>query len=346
MAKKKKLTGDVLKYAEMKKRFGDNCMKKVSEFEPDDIVPTGSLDLDLALGVGGITAGRSIEIFGEQSSGKTTLAIMIEAQAQKKGYLAAFIDAEHTFDPKYATKLGLDVSKLVYLKPSDAEQGLNDLVDVIELGAGIIVVDSVAALVPSAELVKKLGESHVALQAKLMSAAMRKLTGKVGSHKCIIIFINQVRMNITISKFGKKGGGKTTPGGMALGYYMTNRLDVKIGKYIDHPTEKLDKWNYVRIGQKVKIEVSKNKVGKPWTIAEFDLMYGQGIDVITDVFKVALKTGAIISKGSGHYYLNTEKVEEKLAHGEDKAIKFLTDHPGLVEDLTVSIREYIGKENE
>lgn len=323
--------------------------RPLSEYPPERVIPTGSLSVDLALGLGGVGIGRITEIYGGEGSGKTTLALMIAVEAQALGILVGFIDVERSLRMKYAESVGIKIDDLFYIKPNSGEDALNAVSNAIKAGAGLLIVDSVAALAVKAELEGDIGDAHVGLQARLMSAAMRKLTGNTSDQQAALVFVNQQRMKIATGFAAKrqKGDGKTTPGGKALKYYTSIRMDVKKGAgFIEDKNVKIDKWNFKKIGQPVIVDIAKNKLGAPHKRGKFNLIYDKGIDKIMDVFDTAMQIGLIQDKGSGHYYIHYEgKKPEKIAHGKEKAIEFITKHPGLVEDLTTTIREYIIEES-
>ncbi len=315
-------------------------------YKPEEVISTGSLALDLATGVGGVTAGRYCEVYGAESSGKTTLALMIIKEAQKTGRLAAFIDAEQTLEMKYAAAIGVDVSNMAYFRPEHGEDALTTLDKAIAVGAGVIVIDSVAALASRAEFEKEIGATHVAMQARLMSQALRRLTAAVKKNNAIVVFVNQMRVKISTTGFGGHGG-KTVPGGEALKFYSSLMFDLRKGSgYIEDDTKKVDKYTKERLGQPVRIMIQKNKRNAPFKVAEFNLIYGKGIDVGMDILMTAIKVGAIREAGGGNYYLVTDKGEEKFeARGKDKVADFIYEHPGMAKDITIAVREHIIKES-
>ena len=295
--------------------LGDTAGLKV------DSVSTGSFSLDLALGIGGLPRGRVIEIFGPESSGKTTLAISTVAQAQKLGGNAAFIDAEHALDPEYAKKLGVDLDNLLISQPDSGEQALEIVETLVRSNAlDIIVVDSVAALVPRAELEGEMGDSMMGVQARLMSQALRKLTGIVSKSKTILIFINQIRMKIGVMF----GNPETTTGGNALKFYSSVRLDIRRKAAIKKGDE--------NVGNNVQVKVVKNKVAPPFRTAEFDIMFGTGIDFEGEIIDSGIKYGVVDRAGSWISYN-----EEKLGQGKEGARAFLKEHPEMTEKIKKEI---------
>lgn len=297
-------------------RLGDKVAINV------DSIPTGALALDLALGIGGIPRGRIIEVYGPESSGKTTLAQHIVAQAQKKGGIAAFIDAEHALDPEYARALGVNVDQLLISQPDTGEQALEITEELVRSGAvDVIVVDSVAALVPKAEIEKAMDEQQMGLQARLMSKALRKLTAIVGKTNTTVIFINQLRMKIGVMY----GNPETTTGGNALKYYSSVRLDIR-------KTDTLKK-DGEDIGNRVKVKVVKNKVAPPFRIAEFDIIFGKGICAVGNILDVATNLN-IVKKAGAWYSYN----DEKLGQGRDKSKELLEENPDLLAKIEADVR--------
>ena len=304
-------------------RLGDKVSINV------DAIPTGALALDLALGIGGVPRGRIIEVYGPESSGKTTLAQHIVAQAQKKGGIAAFIDAEHALDPEYARALGVNVDELLISQPDTGEQALEIAEELVRSGAiDVIVIDSVAALVPKAEIDKAMDEQQMGLQARLMSKALRKLTAIVGKTNTTVIFINQLRMKIGVMY----GNPETTTGGNALKYYSSVRLDIR----------KIDtlKKDGVDIGNRVKVKVVKNKVAPPFRIAEFDIIFGKGICQIGNTMDVAEALG-IIKRAGAWYSYN----DEKLGQGRDKSKEMLEANPELLASVEADVRKALDEKN-
>ena len=307
----------------IEKNFGHGSIMKMGDdkVEDVDVIPTGSIGLNAALGVGGYPKGRIIEIYGPESSGKTTLAIHAIAEAQKAGGIAAFIDAEHAFDRFYAQKLGVDIDNLYISQPDNGEQALEIADNLIRSGAiDIIVIDSVAALTPKAEIEGEMGDNKVGLQARLMSQALRKLTSSISKTKTTCIFINQLREKIGIMF----GNPETTTGGNALKFYSSVRLDIRKGQAIKDGDNVL--------GNTVKVKVVKNKVAPPFRKAEFDIMFGEGISRTGEIIDLGAELGIIKKSGSWFSYEN-----QKLAQGRDAAKKLLADNPELAEELEAKI---------
>ncbi|MFH1193246.1 MAG: recombinase RecA [Candidatus Jorgensenbacteria bacterium] len=300
----------------LQSRFGEGAVMKLGEMHHVNVeaVPSGSFSLDLALGTGGLPKGRIIEIFGPESSGKTTLALHAVAEVQKRGGKAAFIDAEHALDPEYAGKIGVKVKDLIISQPDNGEEALNILESLVRSGIiDIVVIDSVAALTPKAEIEGEMGASHMGLQARLMSQALRKLTAISAKSGTIVIFINQTRMKIGIVY----GNPETTPGGMALKFYASVRIDIR-------RTAQIKKGEEI-VGNRVKAKVVKNKVAPPFKIAEFDIMYGEGISYEGDVLNTALKYGAASKSGASYSF-----GEEKLGVGFDNVREKLKEDKKLL----------------
>ncbi|RKX96689.1 MAG: recombinase RecA [Spirochaetes bacterium] len=310
----------------IEKQFGKGSIMKLGQKDTDldiDVIPTGSLTLDIALGVGGIPRGRIIEIYGPESSGKTTLALHIMAQAQKLGGIAAFIDAEHALDPRYAKNLGVDIENLLVSQPDTGEQALEITESLVRSGAlDVIVVDSVAALVPRAEIEGDMGDSHMGLQARLMSQALRKLTGVINKSNTSVIFINQIRLKIGVMF----GNPETTTGGNALKFYSTIRLDIRRTETLKKGTEAL--------GNRVKVKVAKNKVAPPFKIAEFEIMFDKGISKEGEILDIGSELGIIQKSGTWYSY-----GDERIGQGREIAKKFLSDNPKIMEDIEAKIRE-------
>jgi recombination protein RecA len=313
----------------LEKTYGKGAVMKLSDNKVLDIpaISTGSLGLDMALGIGGIPRGRVIEIYGPESSGKTTLTLHCIAEAQKAGGLAAFIDAEHAFDKSYAEKLGIDTENLLISQPDNGEQALEIAEHLIRSGAiDIIVIDSVAALVPKAELEGEMGESKMGLQARLMSQALRKLTGAIHKTGCSCIFINQLRDKIGVMF----GSPETTTGGNALKFYASVRLDIRrVGQIKDGPDNIL--------GNRTRVKVVKNKVAPPFKVVEFDIMYGQGISKVGEIIDLGVEFEIIKKAGSWFSYNG-----EKLGQGRDSVKNLLLDNPELMEELEVKIKSASG----
>ncbi|HSQ33662.1 MAG TPA: recombinase RecA [Peptostreptococcaceae bacterium] len=311
---------------QIEKDFGKGSVMKLGEATSMaiDIIPTGSIGLDIAIGIGGLPKGRIVEIYGPESSGKTTVALHTVAEAQKQGGIAAFIDAEHALDPVYAKALGVDIDNLIISQPDTGEQALEIAEALIRSGAiDIIVVDSVAALVPKAEIEGEMGDSHMGLQARLMSQALRKLTGSIKKSNCVAIFINQLREKIGVMF----GNPETTTGGRALKFYASVRLDVRKVDTIKQGDKIL--------GSRTRVKVVKNKVAPPFKQCEFDIMYGEGISKIGDLLDIAADIDVVKKSGSWYNYN-----EIKLGQGRENVKKFLQDNMDLVEELETKVRAY------
>lgn len=319
----------------IEKQYGKGSIMKLGAASNVDIesIPTGSLTLDLALGIGGIPRGRVIEIYGPESSGKTTVALHVVAEAQKMGGEAAFIDAEHALDPVYAKNLGVDVDNLIVSQPDTGEQALEIAEALVRSGAiDILVIDSVAALVPKAEIEGEMGDAHVGLLARLMSQALRKLTGIAAKSGTAVIFINQLREKVGVIY----GNPETTPGGRALKFFSSVRLDVRRQEQI--------KEGGVVVGNKTKVKVVKNKVAPPFQEAEFDIMYGKGISKEGNVLDVAVKLDIIQKSGAWFSYDGT-----RLGQGRDTVKQKMIDEPEFLEEITARVREHLAsgkKKNE
>lgn len=312
--------------SQIEKQFGKGSVMKLGEFKAMEVeaIPTGALSLDIALGIGGVPRGRIIEIYGPESSGKTTLALHIIAEAQKMNGEAAFIDAEHALDPVYAKHLGVDIDNLLVSQPDTGEQALEITEALIRSGAiDIIVVDSVAALVPKAEIEGEMGDSHVGLQARLMSQALRKLTGSIKKSNCVAIFINQLREKVGIMF----GNPETTTGGRALKFYSSVRLDVRRIDSIKQGDKVL--------GNRTRVKVVKNKVAPPFKQAEFDIMYGEGISKIGDLLDIAADIDIVKKSGSWYAYNDI-----KLGQGRENVKKFLADNMDLTDEINAKVREH------
>ncbi len=310
----------------IEKDFGKGSIMRLGDKSTLNVeyIPTGALALDIALGIGGVPKGRVIEIYGPESSGKTTLAQHIVAESQKKGGIAAFIDAEHALDPEYARNLGVNVDELLISQPDTGEQALEITEELVRSGAiDVIVIDSVAALVPKAEIEKAMDEQQMGLQARLMSKALRKLTGIVGKTNTTVIFINQLRQKIGIMF----GNPETTTGGNALKYYASVRLDIR---RIDSVKNK----DGEDIGNRVKVKVVKNKVAPPFRVAEFDIIYGKGICAIGNILDVAVNMD-IVKKAGAWFSYN----DEKLGQGRDKSKEFLEANPDILAEIETKVRE-------
>ena len=313
----------------MDKTYGKGAVMIMGEreVEPVDVIPTGSLGLDLALGVGGYPRGRIVEIYGPESSGKTTLTLHAIAEAQKAGGIAAFIDAEHAFDRFYAEKLGVDVDNLVISQPDNGEQALEIMENLIRSGAiDIVVVDSVAALTPKSEIEGDMGDSKMGLQARLMSQALRKLTGTISKTKCVAIFINQLREKIGMMF----GNPETTTGGNALKFYASVRLDIRRGSQIKDGDKVL--------GNRTKVKVVKNKMAPPFRSTEFDVLYGEGISRTGEIVDLGVEYDVIQKSGSWFSYAGS-----KLAQGRVAVKVLLKDNPELAEEIEAKVREKIAE---
>ena len=313
----------------MDKTYGKGAVMIMGEREVEhvDVIPTGSLGLDLALGVGGYPRGRIVEIYGPESSGKTTLTLHAIAEAQKAGGIAAFIDAEHAFDRFYAEKLGVDVDNLVISQPDNGEQALEIMENLIRSGAiDIVVVDSVAALTPKSEIAGDMGDSKLGLHARLMSQALRKLTGTISKTKCVAIFINQLREKIGVMF----GNPETTTGGNALKFYASVRLDIRRGSQIKEGDKVL--------GNRTKVKVVKNKMAPPFRSTEFDVLYGEGISRTGEIVDLGVEYEVIQKSGSWFSYAGS-----KLAQGRDAVKELLKDNPELAEEIETKVREKIAE---
>ena len=313
---------------QIERQFGKGAIMKLGARPVENIpvISTGSIELDLALGIGGLPRGRVIEIFGPESSGKTTLALHAVANAQKQGGIAAFIDAEHALDTSYARKLGLNCDELLVSQPDTGEQALEIADMLVRSGAiDVMVIDSVAALVPRAEIEGEMGDSHMGLQARLMSQALRKLTGTIGKTMTSVIFINQIRMKIGVMF----GNPETTTGGNALKFYASVRLDIRrIGAIKDGQDV---------VGNRTRVKVVKNKMAPPFKEAEFDIMYGEGISRAGDLLDVGVNAGIIDKSGSWYSYNG-----ERIGQGRENVKKFFQDNPDLFESIDLKVREAVG----
>ena len=319
--------------ADLDKQYGKGAVIKMggSAISTDiPVIPTGCLTLDYALGVGGIPRGRIVEIFGPESSGKTTVALHIVAEAQKAGGIAAFVDAEHALDPNYAKRLGVNVDELYVSQPDTGEQALEIAEALVRSGAlDVVVIDSVAALVPKQEIDGEMGGSFVGLQARLMSQALRKLTGAINKTGCVAIFINQLR-----EKVGNPyGNPETTPGGRALKFYASVRLDVRKGEPLKAGSD--------QVGNRTKVKVVKNKVAPPFRLAEFDIIYGEGISTEGTLLDMAVQYG-IINKSGAFFSYN----DQRLAQGRDNARVYLKEHPELTKEIDAKVREIMFSQKE
>ena len=313
---------------QIEKHYGKGSVMKLGESGANmqvETVPTGSLSLDIALGVGGVPKGRIIEIYGPESSGKTTVALHVVAEAQKMGGEAAFIDAEHALDPVYAKKLGVDIDNLIVAQPDTGEQALDIAEALVRSGAlDVIVVDSVAALVPKAEIDGEMGDSHVGLLARLMSQALRKLTAVISKSGTVVIFINQLREKVGVMY----GNPETTPGGRALKFFSSVRLDVRRGEVIKNGTE--------LIGNKTKVKVVKNKVAPPFKTAEFDILYGEGISKEGNILDFAVENNIIKKSGAWFSYNG-----EKIGQGRDNVRKYMVENKEFTAEIDRQVRELL-----
>nr|WP_317358447.1 recombinase RecA [uncultured Tyzzerella sp.] len=312
--------------AQIEKQFGKGAVMKLGETtnKTVEVIPTGSLSLDVALGAGGVPKGRIIEIFGPESSGKTTVALHMVAEVQKAGGIAGFVDAEHALDPVYAQKIGVNIDELYISQPDDGEQALDITETMVRSGAiDIIIVDSVAALVPKSEIDGEMGDSHMGVQARLMSQALRKLTAITAKSKCIVVFINQLREKIGITY----GSPETTTGGRALKFYASVRIDIRKGDVIKSGTD--------IIGARTKAKIAKNKIAPPFKTAEFDIIYGQGISHVGDVLDLGAELG-IVTKGGAWYSYE----ETRLGQGRENAKKFLLENPHLLRTIENAVRKH------
>ena len=314
--------------SQIERQFGKGAIMKMGEAAERsvDIIPTGALSLDLALGIGGVPRGRVIEIYGPESSGKTSLALHIVAEAQRNGGIAAFIDAEHALDPTYAKAIGVDVDELLISQPDTGEQALEIADMLIRSGAlDVVVIDSVAALVPRAEIEGEMGDTHVGLQARLMSQALRKLAGTLSKSKTTAIFINQLREKIGVMY----GSPEVTPGGRALKFYSSVRLDIRRIEAIKDGTD--------NVGNRVRVKVAKNKMAPPFRLAEFDIMFGQGISREGSLLDVAVDNGVV--KKSGAWFTFDQ---DQLGQGREKSKRFLRENPELAMQLQAKVYEAVG----
>ena len=314
-------------FSVIEKEYGTGSIMKLGDANSVDVevIPTGSLTLDMALGVGGLPRGRVIEIYGPESSGKTTVELHVVAEAQKMGGEAAFIDAEHALDPVYAKKLGVDIDNLIVAQPDTGEQALDIAEALVRSGAlDVIVVDSVAALVPKAEIDGEMGDSHVGLLARLMSQALRKLTAVISKSGTVVIFINQLREKVGVMY----GNPETTPGGRALKFFSSVRLDVRRGEVIKNGTE--------LIGNKTKVKVVKNKVAPPFKTAEFDILYGEGISKEGNILDFAVENNIIKKSGAWFSYNG-----EKIGQGRDNVRKYMVENKEFTAEIDRQVRELL-----
>ena len=314
--------------SQIERAFGKGSIMRLGQQSNIDIeaISTGSLGIDIALGIGGLPKGRIIEIFGPESSGKTTLALSVIAQAQKKGGTCAFIDAEHALDPSYAKKIGVDIDNLLISQPDAGEQALEIADTLVRSGAiDVLVVDSVAALVPKAELEGEMGDSHMGLQARLMSQALRKLTATVSRSNTLIIFINQIRMKIGVMF----GNPETTTGGNALKFYASVRIDIRRTGSIKDKDDV--------IGSQTRVKIVKNKVAPPFKVVDFDIMYGEGISKTGELIDLGVKAGIVEKAGAWFSYKG-----EKIGQGRENAKIFLKEHPDIANEIEAKIRADAG----
>lgn len=315
--------------SQIEKQFGKGSVMKLGEYKAMEVeaIPTGALSLDIALGIGGVPRGRIIEVFGPESSGKTTLALHIIAEAQKMGGEAAFIDAEHALDPVYARKLGVDIDNLIVSQPDTGEQALEITEALVRSGAlDVIVVDSVAALVPKAEIDGEMGDSHMGLQARLMSQALRKLAGAINKSKTVLIFINQLREKIGVMF----GNPETTTGGRALKFYASVRMDIR-------KTEMMKQDGQV-IGNRVRVKVIKNKVAPPFREAEFDVLYGKGISKVGNILDMAVNLDIVEKSGAWFSYNG-----QRISQGRENAKRYLEEHPDIMDEIEKKVRDNFAK---
>lgn len=314
---------------QIEKAYGKGSVMKLGDTGTNmniETVPTGSLSLDLALGLGGIPKGRVIEVYGPESSGKTTVALHMVAEVQKRGGIAGFIDAEHALDPVYAKNIGVDIDNLYISQPDNGEQALEITETMVRSGAvDIVIVDSVAALVPKAEIDGEMGESHVGLQARLMSQALRKLTGIISKSNCTVIFINQIREKIGVMF----GNPETTTGGRALKFYASVRMDVRRTETLKQSGE--------MVGNHVKVKVVKNKIAPPFKEAEFDIMFGQGISKEGDILDLAVKENIVEKSGAWYAYQGS-----KIGQGRENAKTYLRENPAICAEVENKVREQYG----
>lgn len=329
MANEEKLKALDAALAQIEKQFGKGSVMKLGDKSANmniEVVPTGSLSLDLALGLGGMPRGRVVEIYGPESSGKTTVALHVVAEVQKMGGIAGFIDAEHALDPVYASHIGVDIDNLYISQPDNGEQALEITETMVRSGAvDVIIVDSVAALVPRAEIDGEMGDSHVGLQARLMSQALRKLTGIISKSNCVVIFINQLREKVGVMF----GNPETTTGGRALKFYSSVRLDVR-------RIETLKVGGEV-VGNRTRVKVVKNKVAPPFKEAEFDIMFGKGISREGDILDLAVQCGIVVKAGAWYSYNG-----DKIGQGRENTKIYISEHPEFMAELDKLVRDKCG----
>ena len=329
MAKEDKIKALEAAISNIERSYGKGAIMKLGDPSASlnvETIPTGSISLDVALGMGGVPKGRIIEIYGPESSGKTTVALHMVAEVQKRGGIAGFIDAEHALDPAYAKNIGVDIDNLYISQPDNGEQALEITETMVRSGAvDIIIVDSVAALVPKAEIDGDMGDSHVGLQARLMSQALRKLTAVISKTNCVVIFINQLREKVGVMF----GNPETTTGGRALKFYSSIRLDVR-------KTETLKAGGEV-VGNRTRIKVVKNKIAPPFKEAEFDIMFGQGISREGDILDLAVNVSIVDKSGAWFAYNNV-----KIGQGRENAKQYLRDNPAVMAEIEKKVREHYG----
>ena len=327
MASQEKLRALDAALAQIEKSFGKGSVMKLGDTGSGmnvETVPTGSLSLDIALGLGGLPKGRVIEIYGPESSGKTTVALHVVAEVQKLGGIAGFIDAEHALDPAYARKIGVNIDELYISQPDNGEQALEITETLVRSGAvDIIIVDSVAALVPRAEIDGDMGDSHVGLQARLMSQALRKLTAVISKTNCVVIFINQLREKVGIMF----GNPETTTGGRALKFYSSVRMDVRRIETL--------KQNGEMVGNRTRVKVVKNKIAPPFKEAEFDIMFGKGISREGDILDLAANIGVVVKSGAWYAYQG-----EKIGQGRENAKNYLAEHAEIMAEIEAKVRQH------
>ena len=337
MATEDKLKALDAAISKLEKDFGKGTVMKLGDAGANvtvETVPTGSLSLDLALGLGGVPKGRVIEIYGPESSGKTTVTLHMIAEVQKRGGIAGFIDAEHALDPVYAKNIGVDIDELYISQPDSGDQALEIAETMVRSGAmDIIVIDSVAALVPRQEIEGDMGDSHVGLQARLMSQALRKLTPVISKSNCVVVFINQLREKVGVMF----GNPETTTGGRALKFYASVRMDVRRTETLKQAGE--------MVGNRTRVKIVKNKIAPPFKEAEFDIMFGKGISKEGDVLDLATSIDLVNKSGAWYAYNG-----EKIGQGRENAKNYLTEHPEIMEELEAKVRAHYGlgveKENE
>ena len=326
MANEEKLKALDAALAQIEKQFGKGSVMKLGDNAKNmniEAVPTGSLSLDIALGIGGMPRGRIIEIYGPESSGKTTVALHVVAEVQKQGGIAGFIDAEHALDPVYAKNIGVDIDNLYISQPDSGEQALEITETMVRSGAiDVLIIDSVAALVPKAEIDGEMGDSHVGLHARLMSQALRKLTAVISKTNCVVIFINQLREKVGVMF----GNPETTTGGRALKFYSSVRMEVRRVETIKTGGE--------GVGNRTRVKIVKNKVSPPFKEAEFDIMFGQGISREGDILDLAAKCDVVVKSGAWYAYLG-----EKIGQGRENAKQYLKENPDVMKEIEEKVRE-------